>query len=658
VNISGNYDNRVGSSDAASQGAIGEALLRSRPIARPGAVLEFVPGVAVTQHAGEGKANQYFLRGFNLDHGTDFAVRINGVPVNLPSHGHGQGYADMNFLIPELVQRVQYRKGPYDAHNGDFSAAGGADIVYRRTVAAPFIDVTLGPDRHRRLVGVAGLGAKGEPGTWRGLGAVEVAGHDGPWTVPERLKKRNAVLTLSKADQQDSLMLSLMAYRVSWVSTDQIPQRAVDQGLIGRFDSLDPTAGGDSRRSSLSGEWLRVQGDTRTRLGAWLLSYSLDLNSNFTYALERPADGDQFKQTDARHALGLEFSRRTAMDLGSLPATVEWGAQWRQDRIRVGLHDSVARVITNTVREDKLRQTQAAAYVHSDVALSERLRGVFGLRADAMRATVDALTLPANGGKASDSLLSPKASLIAGPYLFGQNKVKTEFFFNAGRGFHSNDARGGTARIDPKTGDPVDRVPLLVPATGIELGLRMEPLPGMQTSVALWGLKFDSELVYVGDAGATEASGASRRRGIEINNRWSPKPWLSIDADLALSHARFDNGDRVPNSVDKVALLGVTLRELGPWSATVQWRHLGSGALIEDNSVRSIPSTTVSLRVAHRFSERLEATLDVFNLLNRKNNDIQYFYESQLPSEAAAVADRHFHPAQPRAVHVGLRASF
>jgi hypothetical protein len=435
-----------------------------------------------------------------------------------------------------------------------------------------------------------------------------------------------------------------------------VPERAILDGSLGRFDSLDPSAGGDSRRASLSGEWVRTQGERRTRIGFWGLSYGLDLNSNFTYVLERPADGDQFKQKDQRHAFGLEFNQRISHDIGSLAASTDFGVQLRQDRIRVGLYDSAQRRATNTVREDKVRQTQAAAYVQTDLQFNPWARGVFGLRADTMRATVDALTLAANSGRASDSLVSPKANLVLGP--FGGKNSKTEFFINSGRGFHSNDARGGTASIDPKTGDPVDKVPLLVPATGLEFGVRGEWLPGLQTSVALWRLRFASELVYIGDAGATEASAGSRRRGLEINNRWVPQPWLLIDADLALSHARFVNGDRVPNAVDKVALLGVTLRELGPWSASVQWRHLGSGALIEDNSVRSIPSTSVSARLSRKFGNNTEVTLDIFNLLNRRNYDIQYFYESQLPGEAGSVADRHVHPAQPRTVHIGLRTSF
>ncbi len=660
ITITGHYDNAVGTSDAASQGVIERALLASRPALRPGEVLEFVPGLIVTQHSGDGKANQYFLRGFNLDHGTDFATRINGMPVNMPTHGHGQGYTDLNFLLPELVQRIEYRKGPYFAGNGDFSSAGSADIVYLRKFDAPFGEVTLGEGGYRR--GVAGTSFEIAPGLTL-LGAAEAMGNDGPWTVPEGLRKANGIVTLSGGTAANGWSASLMGYRAKWTATDQVPQRAIDAGVVngrpfGRFDSLDPTTGGDTSRASASAEW-RADGAFglagRSKLSAYAIRYRLDLNSNFTYALERPADGDQFKQTDRRSVYGLDASQTFSHGLGGLDARSEFGASLRHDRIRVGLYDSVARAITATVREDAVRETLAGLYGQTGLELGPRLRAVLGVRADQVRSTVDALSLPANGGRASDTLVSPNLSLVFNP--FGP-AGKTEFFFNAGRGLHSNDARGTTATVDPRTGDPVDKVPPLVASRGFEVGARTEAVRGLQSSIALWKLDFDSELVYIGDAGATEASGASTRRGVEWNNRYIPRPWLLFDADLAWTHARFRNGDRIPNAVDRVASLAATVRELGPWSASLQLRYLGPGALIEDNSVRSFSSTTLNLRLGYRVTRAVNVSLDVFNLLDRQVHDIQYLYESQLPGEAAPVADRHVHPAEPRTARLTLRARF
>ncbi|WP_346014488.1 TonB-dependent receptor [Rubrivivax gelatinosus] len=653
VEITGrHYDNAIGSSDAASQGTIRAELLKSRPALRPGEVLEFVPGVIVTQHSGDGKANQYFLRGFNLDHGTDFATFVNGLPVNMPTHGHGQGYSDLNFLIPELVERIDYRKGPYFASTGDFSAAGSADILYRTTLDEPFAALTLGQRQHQRLVG------GGSSGLGQGLkllGAVELLHNDGPWVVSEHLRKANAVLTLSAGSRAQGWSTSLMAYDAKWDSTDQIPQRAIDAGLD-RYGSLDPTDGGDTRRSSLSGEWHRHDGSGSTKVAAYAIDYELKLFSNFTYALERPATGDQFSQQDERTIYGLSASHAVDHTLGGLAARSEFGVQLRHDRIRVGLFDTEARTVIATTRDDKVRQTLLGLYGQTSVELAPWLRAIVGLRADRAQFKVDSLSEAANSGSASDHLLSPKLSLIAGPWS------RTEFFFNAGRGFHSNDARGTTATLDPKTGDPVDKVPGLVAARGMELGARTEWIPGLQSSLALWKLDFDSELVYVGDAGATEPNRPSERRGVEWNNRYVPVPWLLVDADLAWTHARFSDADaagqRIPNAVDKVASLAVTARELGPWSASIQWRYLGSGALVEDNSVRSSSSLTTNLRVSRQLTKKTELTLDVFNLFDREVNDIEYYYESQLPGEAAPVADKHLHPAEPRTLRVTLRVGF
>lgn len=639
VEIRGHYDNAVGTSDAASQGVINAELLKSRPALRPGEVLEFVPGVIVTQHSGDGKANQYFLRGFNLDHGTDFATSVNGMPVNMPTHGHGQGYTDLNFLIPELVQRIEYRKGPYFAAAGDFSSAGSADILYRTTWDAPFAQITLGENALRRGV----FGGSTDAGPLRLSATLELTRNDGPWTVPEDLKKDNAVLGVSGGSAAEGWSATLMGYRARWTATDQVPEPLIDEGLIGRFDSLDPTTGGTTARSSLSAQWHRIADGSATRVSAYAMRYRLDLYSNFTYALERPDEGDQFAQRDARRVAGLRATHAFGHRIAGLEARSEFGLTLRHDRIRVGLFQTQARQVLRTTREDHVRQTMAGAWGQASVELQPWLRVIAGLRADHWRANVQGLGDAAQSGRAADHQISPKLALVAGPF------AKTEFFVNVGRGLHSNDARGTT--------DPQAPVPPLAAQTGWELGLRTEALPGLQSSLALWGLKSASELVYVGDAGATEASAGSRRRGVEWNNRWTPVPWFLLDADLAWTHARFDNGDRIPNAVDRVASVAATLRELRGWSASLQWRYLGSGALVEDNSQRARPSLTTNLRLAYAFGPRVEASLDVFNLTDREVNDIQYFYESDPPFKDAG-AYRHVHPAEPRTARVTLRLGF
>ncbi len=650
VAVTGHYGNAVGSSDAASEGVIRAELLKSRPALRPGEVLEFVPGMIVTQHSGDGKANQYFLRGFNLDHGTDFATTVNGVPVNMPSHGHGQGYTDLNFLMPELVQRIGYRKGPYFAENGDFSAAGSADIAYRTQLDAPFAQLSLGERAYRRLLGA---GSTTLAGGHTLLGAVELSGNNGPWTVPEHLRRANLLLTASTGTAAEGASASLMAYDAEWTATDQVPERLIDGRVsgaapFGRFDSLDATSGGRTARHSLSGEWHRRRGDGQTRVSAYAMRYSLALYSNFSYAMERPAQGDQFLQRDARSVYGANASRSIEHAFGDRVARSEFGVQLRHDRARVGLFESAARRVTATTRDDVVRETSLGVYGQTAVQWAPWLRSVAGLRVDHFDFRVEGRSglgnSAANTGRADALQWSPKLSLVLGPW------VETEFFFNVGRGFHSNDARGATAPGYP--------VPGLAASRGMEIGVRTEWIAGLQSSLALWRLHADSELVYVGDAGTTEASAGSRRRGIEWNNRWIPKPWLLFDADFAWTHARFDDGSRIPNAVDRVASAAATVRDLQGWSASLQWRYLGAGALTEDNSVRSRPSLTINLRVSRRLSKQSELTLDVFNLADRRVDDIQYFYESRLPGEAAPVADRHVHPAEPRTLRVTWRAGF
>ncbi|MFZ5549266.1 MAG: TonB-dependent receptor [Pseudomonadota bacterium] len=646
------YDNAVGTSDAASQGTIRAELLKSRPAQRPGEILEFVPGVIVTQHSGDGKANQYFLRGFNLDHGTDFATTVAGMPVNMPSHGHGQGYSDLNFLVPELVDRIEYRKGPYFATHGDFASAGAADIAYKTRLDAPFAQLTLGGNGYVRTVGASSFELN--PGTHL-LGAVEWMTNDGPWTVPENLRRANAVFGLSQGTRASGWSAQAMAYDARWTATDQVPLALIDSGEIGHFDSLDPSDGGSSSRHSLSGEWHRRDATGATTLSAYAMRYRLKLFSNFTYALERPETGDQFSQQDERSVYGLAASQRWDHTLAGLEARSDVGLQLRHDRARVGLYDTQARQVIGITRVDEVRETLASLYGQTQLTLAPWLRATAGLRLDDAHFDVTSLSQPLNSGRAHDRQWSPKLTLVAGPWQ------KTEVFLNAGRGLHSNDARGTTATVDPRSGEPVAKVPGLAAQRGWELGLRTEAVDRLQSSLALWQLKSDSELVYVGDAGATEASGASTRRGVEWNNRWTPNEHFLLDADLAWTHARFDNGDRIPNAVDTVASVAASVKDIGPWSASLQWRWLGAGALIEDNSVRSAPSSTFNLRVARALRDwtGLEAdlTLDVFNLLDAKVNDIQYFYAYRVPGREAQEG-KVVHPAEPRSARLTLRLGF
>ena len=659
VQVEGNYNAGVGSSDAASQGSVTSKLIENRPTLRPAEVLEFVPGVIVTQHSGDGKANQYFLRGFNLDHGTDFATFVDGMPVNMPTHAHGQGYSDLNWLIPELVSRIDYKKGPYFADEGDFTSAGAARIGLFGALPQGIASLTLGEHRYAR-----GLLAKSLAlGSGQLLYAVEAAHNDGPWDNPEKFHRLNGVLRYSLADGDSRSSLTAMAYSASWNSTDQIPQRAVDSGMVSRFGAIDPSDGGSTARYSLSYQHKRSFDDGTLEFNAYAIGSRLDLYSNFTFNLDHPSplNADQFEQAEQRKVFGLGASRSFNASRGSVDSTNTLGLQLRHDRLDpVGLYSALGRERVATTQEARVRETSVGVYGENSTQWAPWFRSVAGLRYDRYRFNLES-SIAANSGSQSAGITSPKLALIFGPWS------KTEAFASYGHGFHSNDARGVNASVAPDGVTPTLASPALVRTRGAELGLRTEVLPGLQSSLALWQLKLDSEIVFVGDAGSTEASGASQRHGIEWNNHYIAAPGLLLDADIAVSRARFteDQGDvpntgrSIPGSVDTVVSLGATLTEIGPWFGQFQLRYFGPRPLIEDNSQSSKATTLAYLRVGYKIDRDLRLALDVFNLFDRKASDIDYYYASRLPGEPPqGVNDIHFHPVEPRSLRLTLTANF
>jgi hypothetical protein len=652
VNVTAGYDNGIGSSDSASQGTIASQQLQEQPLLRPADVLTNIPGMVVTQHSGDGKANQYFLRGINLDHGTDFATTVNGVPVNMPSHAHGQGYSDLNFLIPELVQRIDYRKGPYFAQDGDFSSAGSAHIVYRRRLERAFSDLTIGQGAYVR--GVAASSHNVGEGLSL-LTAAERLNHNGPWTTPQGLRKTNALLTLSEGSAAQGWSTSLSAYRAHWSATDQVPQRLIDAGTyqgqaFGRFDSLDPSDGANTSRTSLSGEWHQRNAHDSTHISGYVMAYDLDLYSNFTYTLTPM--GDQFNQRDHRQVLGGSASHSWAVDSSVATAMHNTlGLQLRQDQIQAGLTNTTQRQPTQAVRDDRIQQGMLGLYGENEARWTDGFKTVTGLRWDQYTAHVQSLLLADNSGAHQSQVFSPKFSAIFGPWH------DTEWFFNIGRGFHSNDARGTTAKLDPKTLQAVDAVPGLVRSWGREIGLKTQAHPNWQTSLALWQLHFDSELLYVGDAGNTKASRPSQRTGVEWSSRWTPRDNMVFDMNIAWTRPRYSdpsgNGNFIPNAVQRVANISATLRQHGPWSAHVGLRYIGPAALTEDNSVRAAAHISSQLRITRQMDPQLRIAMDVMNLTNRVNQDIQYAYTSRLAGEPlAGVNGLHVHPAEPRTVRL------
>ena len=637
-------ENLVGIAASSSQGAVTAAQLETRPIMRAGEVLETVPGLVISQHSGEGKANQYYLRGFNLDHGTDFSTSVAGIPVNTPTGAHAHGYADISFLIPDLVSGVQFKKGPYFADEGDFSAAGAASINYVNALDRPLVRLSAGGQGWGRFLGAASP----EFGGGHLLAALEVNHTNGPWERPDDYQKTNAVLRYSRGTSQNGFSLTGMGYWADWTSTDQVPQRAIDSGLVGRFGAIDGSDRGQEHRQMTVADWQRTSGATSLRATAYAQRNSLNLFSNFTYFLDDPVNGDQFEQAERRTTAGGRVTYRRLGHLFDRQTESSMGVQLRRDWLSpVGLYRTANAVRLSTTREDRVGQTMVGLFAQTEIEWTRTLRTTLGLRTDTYQYDVRSDN-PLNSGRGTASLVSPKVGVVFGPW------AATEWYVNAGTGFHSNDARGAatTPEVTP-----------LVRAKGAETGVRTVRVKGLQSTVSLWYLGLDSELLFVGDAGTTAPRRPSRRVGVEWTNYARLTPWMTVDGDLSLSRARFTEhdpaGDIVPGSLDRVISAGLSIEPSTSIFGSLRLRHFGPRPLVEDASVASKPTSLWNGEIGYRFSRTARLVLEGYNLFDSKVADIDYFYTSRLPGEpAAGIDDIHTHPAIPRTARLSLHVAF
>lgn len=646
--VYGRAEQRIGNASAASEGAVAAKDIRLPPLLRTGELVEAVPGMVATQHAGTGKANQYFLRGFNLDHGTDFSAFLDGVPINQPTHGHGQGYLDLNFMIPELVARTTFQKGPYRANRGDFSSAGSASFRYYRELPENLLKLTYGENSYQRLLAAGG----GRLGTGRWVAGGDVTRGQGPWVLDEDLEQNRLHLGYSRPLGAFTARVAANAYRNSWQSTDQIPQRAVADGRLDRRGVVDPTLGGESSRYALNASLSSERWD----MSSYLVRSALDLFSNFTYLLDDPLRGDQFRQRDRRLSYGLDLARSQAMAFDSRAATITTGASVRHDQISdLALTRTQARQPTMAVRDDSVRQTSVSAYMDAELSFGERLRVRPGLRFDHVRYRVDARNA-GNDGDDADTLISPSLNLA------WRVSERLELYANWGRGHHSNDVRGASIRIDPVSGAPAEPVDLFARSRGAEVGLRFEQGPAFNLTATAFALDLASELVFIGDGGATEPNGSTRRHGLELSTFWQPLPWLAMNLDYTHTRARFrrsqDGGQRIPGTIASTLSAGVFADWANGLAGSLRVRMLGPAPLTEDNSVRSDRAVMVNAGVSYRINA-MTIALDCFNLLDSRDADIAYFYRSRLPEEpATGVADIHSHPLQPRTLRGSVTFAF
>ena len=673
----------------ASQMVISGANLNSRPVAEPAEILEAAPGLAVVQHSGSGKANQYYLRGYNLDHGTDMATFWDDVPINLPTNAHGQGYTDLNFLIPETISGLEVRKGPYWADVGDFDNAGALNISLRDSIGQNIQSITAGSFGYTRLLSYGSVKVGGGSLLYAG----EFNTENGPWDTAEDLRKFSGLLRFSQGTATDGFSATAMAYANSWNASDQIALRAITTGQVGLFGEIDPTDGGDTSRFMLSTRFAHSDDNGMWKANAYVVKYTLNLFNNFTWFTTNPTLGDQFHQSDDRIYSGGAVSRTFNGTLFSLPSQTVVGLQTRDDDINVGLTNTFRRQFLSNTLFDHVNEGNVGVYAQNTTRWTDWWRTTFGLRGDYFAASVNSMLQPANSGNPNAALPSPKFTSVFGPFY------KTEFFLGAGLGYHSNDARGVvTSQVPGDPSTPQSATPFLVRSAGAEVGARTKIVPGLDSSISLFALRQDSELFFDGDTGTTVPGPPSLRTGIEITNNYQPVSWMRFDADLALSRARFIGpdtaqqelfdsltgfpqaqignapGNFIPEAPWMVASAGITLGERTGWFSTLRWRYISSRPLTEDGVFQSPPVNTINGRVGYQFANGWRIQLDALNLLNSSSYNASYAYGALLPSDAlfakcfpasgaptvpAAVCQNGFmdysiHPLDPTAVRLTL----
>lgn len=621
---------------AASDDEVRQRDLELRPRTRPADLFEVAPGLLVVQHAGGGKANQYFLRGFDADHGTDVSLMVDGVPINNVSHGHGQGYSDPHFIIPELVDRVDVHAGPYHAEDGDFATAGSVNLRYRDRVRESSLNLQGGMFGTARFLGILRAGV----GPVHGYIAGELYRTDGPFTNPLGYERFNGVGRWTWApSERTRLGLTLMAYGGAWNASGQVPSRLTDDPRSGfsRFDSVDPTEGGQSSRRSLTFQLAHDFTPTsRLELSLYAVQYRLSIFSNFTFFAADPERGDMIEQTDDRVFVGLRAVWRRLDRAGAWRFRTTIGMQARADDIENGLHHSPGRLRAETVGTFSIRESSLGFFAEEEVSPTRWLRVMLGGRVDLFDFSVEdtrSMPDPQSSGVRQASIANPKLSVIVSPWRW------LDLFANGGGGFHSNDARGVVRRIAPVT--PLTR------AWGYEVGARARIARRLDLAFSAWGMDLASELVWVGDEGTTEARGPTRRLGLTGEVRWAITPWLRFDADVSVVDATYVNNAGNANAValapTLVASAGLSVRHPVGVFGSIRLRAVADRPATEDRSLQAQGFAIVNAQVGYRW-RRLEFAVQVENLFDSEWREAQFASGTRLRNECLTAGSPGCNP--------------
>jgi hypothetical protein len=677
----------LGTASSASDGTVADQELQLAPVYRPGQLLETVPGLIVTLHSGEGKANQYLMRGYNLDHGTDLETYVDGMAINQPTHAHGQGYTDLNFMIPELVDQLTYTKGPYYAGVGDFGAVGSVHLSYRDAIADQ-LSATVGTLGFQRIFAAGSQ----DFGTGHWLAAAELQHYDGPFVTPDDARKENLVLRYSEGDAQNGYSVTGMYYHQIWTNTTDIPERAIAEGLVpDRFGTLDPTDGGHAQRASLSANYFADLGAGQFSASGFLIYNSLHLFNDFTHFLIDPSHGDQEDQHENRRVTGAAAGYTLPAPLGAIQNEISLGGLARYDSLGVGRSPSEDQTPLSPQNappsfsdDDQVYLFSGAAYVQASTHWAPTFRSLLGVRADYQHGTdIDYLAALhetagyTNGGTAAQVLLQPKGSLIYTPTGF------LEFYLSAGRGFHSADLRGVNQDTSVDLGLP--HTPLLARQEGQEVGARAAIDKSLALTFAVYNLWQQSETTINPDVGQDIAGPPSRRYGYEVNLTYQINRWLEFYGSYSGDHTRFTRpfddgtghlGTYITDAPVATGSLTLYLTNLGPWSGGLNYRYLGSyplssGPCVNSAAAHDFPGVATScanaptalgqvngqgfgelnLDVHYALPSRWSFSVGIYNLLNTHAAAAEFWYVDRLQSEIGAYpdgrADVHEHPLEP-----------
>jgi outer membrane receptor protein involved in Fe transport len=625
---------------AASSTTLRQEMFSNLFIESPADILRGVSGLVIAQHAGGGKSDQYLIRGFDADHGTDIQLSVDGVPVNMVSHAHGQGYADLHFVIPETIDRVDVHKGPYYAEFGNLATAGAVQLKTRSRFDRSFVRMQGGSFDTGRFV--FGWSPSQAPAWVAG----EAIFTNGPFRNPQDFSRLNtAAKWRGELAPGHSLTVNGAAYRGRWNASGQVPARLVDGGTLDRFGAVDPSEGGETSRAHALALYAGSVGGTQITAQTYTLGYSLDLFSNFTFFARDERAGDGIQQRDRRNVTGGRVQAVRPHSLGGPRAVLTAGTEWRRDGIDVGLLYQQQRRATNTVVDSHVVERNAGFYVQEEVILGSRVRTILGLRHDRFDTTVTARA-PGPEGAYDAAFTGPKASVIVTP----TGAADLQLFASYGRGFHSNDSR---AAVSAPTS------PILPASSGYEFGVRKLIGTSVEVSGAWWLLDLDSEFTWVGDEGVTEAGGATRRRGVEVEARWRMRNALWAEFDVTASRGGYRQSDEVIARAPRLTMnAALVLTDWNGWSGQARVRHIGDHPAVEDRSVVAEGHSVLDLHARRKLSADWDALFSIENVFDADYREAQTFFPSRLAEETMPVGDIHFTPGNPRAIRVGFEFRF